>query len=114
MINAAERLLGKTLDEIKDISKDIIFGQLRLVVATMDIEEINSDRDKFLTNVAANVGAELRKIGLHLINVNVTDIHDESGYIEALGKEAAAKAINEAKMIVAQKTEMGLSERQKL
>ncbi|MEZ4948133.1 MAG: SPFH domain-containing protein [Saprospiraceae bacterium] len=107
MINAAERLLGKTLDEIKDISKDIIFGQLRLVVATMDIEEINSDRDKFLTNVAANVGAELRKIGLHLINVNVTDIHDESGYIEALGKEAAAKAINEAKMIVAQKNRDG-------
>jgi flotillin len=107
MINAAERLLGKTLSEIRDISKDIIFGQLRLVVATMDIEEINSDRDKFLTNVAANVGAELRKIGLQLINVNVTDIHDESGYIEALGKEAAAKAINEAKMIVAQKNRDG-------
>lgn len=107
MINAAERLLGKSLDEIRDISKDIIFGQLRLVVATMDIEEINSDRDKFLTNVSQNVGAELRKIGLQLINVNVTDIHDESGYIEALGKEAAAAAINEAKMIVAQKNRDG-------
>jgi flotillin len=107
MINAAERLLGKTLDEIRDISKDIIFGQLRLVVATMDIEEINSDRDKFLTYVSQNVGAELRKIGLQLINVNVTDIHDESGYIQALGKEAAAKAINEAKMIVAQKNRDG-------
>lgn len=107
MINAAERLLGKSLSEIRDISKDIIFGQLRLIVATMDIEEINSDRDKFLTNVAANVGAELRKIGLQLINVNVTDIHDESGYIDALGKEAAAKAINEAKKIVAQKNRDG-------
>ncbi len=68
MLNAAERLLGKTHNEIRDIAKDIIFGQLRLVVATMDIEGINSDRDKFLPNVSQNVGAELRKIGLLLIN----------------------------------------------
>ena len=107
MLNAAERLLGKTTDEIRDIAKDIIFGQLRLVVATMEIEEINSDRDKFLANVAGNVGSELRKIGLMLINVNVTDIQDESGYIEALGKEAAAKAINDAKKSVAEKTRDG-------
>jgi len=99
--------LGKTNDDIRDIAKDIIFGQLRLVVATMDIEEINSDRDKFLSNVATNVGAELSKIGLSLINVNVTDIQDESGYIQALGKEAAAKAINDAKMSVAEKTRDG-------
>lgn len=107
MINAAERLLGKSTDEIRDIAKDIIFGQLRLVVATMDIEEINSNRDKFLTNVSGNVGSELRKIGLTLINVNVTDIQDESGYIEALGKEAAAKAINDAKKTVAEKNRDG-------
>lgn len=107
MINAAERLLGKTTDQIRDIAKDIIFGQLRLVVATMNIEEINSDRDKFLTNVSSNVGTELKKIGLTLINVNVTDIQDESGYIEALGKEAAAKAINDAKQSVAQKNRDG-------
>ena len=107
MINAAERLLGKSMEEIRDIAKDIIFGQLRLVVATMDIEEINSDRDKFLLNVSSNVGSELRKIGLILINVNVTDIQDESGYIEALGKEAAAKAINEAKVRVADQERNG-------
>lgn len=107
MVNAAERLLGKPIDEIREIAKDIIFGQLRLVVATMDIEEINSDRDKFLSNVSQNVGTELRKIGLALINVNVTDIQDESGYIEALGKEAAAKAINDAKQSVAEKNRDG-------
>ena len=107
MNNAAERLLGKMTAEIRDIAKDIIFGQLRLVVAMMDIEEINADRDKFLSNVSSNVGAELRKIGLTLINVNVTDIQDESGYIEALGKEAAAKAINDAKKSVAEKNRDG-------
>lgn len=107
MNNAAERLLGKTTQEIKDIAKDIIFGQLRLVVAMMDIEEINADRDKFLANVSNNVGNELRKIGLTLINVNITDIEDDSGYIQALGKEAAAHAINEAKKTVAEKNRDG-------
>lgn len=82
MQNAAERLLGLRLNEIQELAKDIIFGQLRLVVATMDIEEINTDRDKFLIAVSNNVEIELKKIGLRLINVNVTDINDESGYIE--------------------------------
>jgi flotillin len=107
MNNAAERLLMLSKDEIKGISRDIIFGQLRLVIATMDIEEINSNRDKFLANVSHNVEAELKKIGLKLINVNITDIKDESGYIEALGKEAAAHAINEARKTVAEKNRDG-------
>lgn len=102
MQNAAERLLGLKLAEIQELAKDIIFGQLRLVIATMDIEEINTDRDKFLDAVSGNVETELKKIGLRLINVNVTDIDDESGYIAALGKEAAAKAINDAKISVAE------------
>ena len=52
MQNAAERLLGMKLAEVQELAKDIIFGQLRLVVATMDIEEINTDRDKFLAAVS--------------------------------------------------------------
>jgi flotillin len=107
MMNAAERLLGLQLSEIQELAKDIIFGQLRLVIATMDIEEINTNRDKFLEAVSDNVETELKKIGLRLINVNVTDINDESGYIEALGKEAAAKAINDAKKSVAEKNRDG-------
>jgi flotillin len=107
MQNAAERLLGLKLQQIQDLAKDIIFGQLRLVIATMDIEEINTDRDKFLEAVSSNVETELKKIGLRLINVNVTDINDESGYIAALGKEAAAKAINDAKKSVAEKDRDG-------
>ena len=107
MQNAAERLLGLKLQEIQELAKDIIFGQMRLIIATMEIEEINIDRDKFLAAVSSNVESELRKIGLRLINVNVTDISDESGYIEALGKEAAAKAINEARISVAERNREG-------
>ncbi|MGJ8591233.1 MAG: flotillin family protein [Aquaticitalea sp.] len=107
MQNAAERLLGLAMQDIQELAKEIIFGQLRLVVASMDIEEINNDRDKFLTNISQSVESELKKVGLKLINVNITDIVDESGYIEALGKEAAAHAINAARKSVAEKVRDG-------
>ncbi len=107
MQNAAERLGMLKLTQISDLARDIIFGQLRLVIATMNIEEINSDRDKFLEAISRNVEGELKKLGLRLINVNVTDISDESGYIVALGKEAAAKAINDARISVAEEDKKG-------
>ena len=107
MTAAAERLLGLTAVQIQELARDILFGQLRLVIATMSIEERNCDRDKFLDAISSNVEVELKKIGLRLINVNVTDINDESGYIEALGQEAAAKAINEAKVRVAEQEKIG-------
>lgn len=107
MNNAAERLLGLSPNDIQDMARDILFGQLRLVIASMSIEELNQDRDAFQENIKKNVEIELKKIGLKLINVNITDIKDESGYIEALGKEAAAKAINEAKVSVAKEEMRG-------
>ena len=107
MQNAAERLRMLNLTQISALARDIIFGQLRLVIATMNIEEINADRDKFLEAISRNVEGELKKVGLRLINVNVTDISDESGYIVALGKEAAAKAINDAKISVAEEDKKG-------
>ncbi len=107
MNNAAERLLGLNLQQIRELVQDIILGQLRLVIATLTIEEINRDREKFMTLINANVAQEINKVGLDLINVNVRDITDESGYIQATGKRAAAEAINRAKVEVAQQEQSG-------
>lgn len=102
MGNAAERLLGFNNAQITQLAKEIIFGQMRQVVATMRIEEINADRDQLIVAITNNVSTELEKVGLRLINVNIQDVTDESGYIDALGKEASAKAIADAKIKVAQ------------
>ena len=107
MINAAERLLGLTKPDIIVQASDIILGQLRLAIATLSIEEINQDREKFLEQINANVNTELNKIGLEIINVNIKDITDESGYIDAIGRKAAAEAINKAKVEVAQQEKLG-------
>ena len=105
--NAAERLLGLSSVDIKDQASDIILGQLRLVIATLSIEEINQDREKFLELITKNVGTELNKIGLGVINVNIRDITDESSYIEAIGRKAAATAVNQAKIEVAEAEKLG-------
>jgi flotillin len=107
MNNAAERLLRLQPREIEDMAKEIIFGQLRLTVASLTIEQINQDRESFLDSIRKNVEPELNKIGLYLINVNITDITDESDYIESIGKKAAAEAINKAKVDVAEQAKLG-------
>ncbi len=107
MQNAAERVLGLTLPEVEALARDIIFGQMRVVIATMPIEEINADREKLIANITESLEVELRKVGLRLFNVNIQDITDESGYIDALGREAAARAINEAKVQVAERERDG-------
>lgn len=107
MTSAAERLLHLSQAEIEEMAKEIIFGQLRLTVASLTIEQINQDRESFLDAVRKNVSPELNKIGLFLINVNITDITDESGYIDSIGKKAAAEAINQAKVDVAEQEKIG-------
>ncbi len=107
MNNAAERLLNLPTQAIREQAQDIILGQLRLVIATLSIEEINKNREKFMSLINENVAQEVNKIGLELINVNIRDITDESGYIVAIGKRAAAEAINRAKVEVAQQERDG-------
>ena len=107
MTNAAERLLHLPAQEIEDMAQEIIFGQLRLTVASLTIEQINQDRESFLESIRHNVEPELNKIGLHLINVNITDITDESDYIESIGKKAASEALNRAKVDVAEQDKLG-------
>jgi len=107
MSNAAERILHLNKEAIEEMAQEIIFGQLRLTVASLTIEQINQDRESFLEAIRHNVEPELNKIGLHLINVNITDITDESDYIESIGKKAAAEAINQAKVDVAEQEKLG-------
>jgi flotillin len=105
--NAAERILHLPLPQVEEMAKEIIFGQLRLTVASLTIEQINQDRESFLEAIRHNVEPELNKIGLHLINVNITDITDESDYITSIGKKAASEALNQAKIDVADQNKLG-------
>lgn len=105
--NAAARLLNVTPKEVGDLAMNIIFGQMRQVIASMRIEDINRDRDQFRANIEHAIEPELKKVGLKLINVNIKDLNDESGYIEAIGREAGARAVQKARGDVAVQEKLG-------
>jgi len=107
MNNAAVRLLDLDHKGIESMATEIIIGQLRLTVASLRIEEINQDRERFLDSIKKNIEPELHKIGLTLLNVNITDITDESEYIDSIGKKASATAVNQAKVDVAEQEKQG-------
>jgi flotillin len=107
MNNAAVRILSLDHRGIESMATEIIIGQLRLTVASLRIEEINQDRERFLESIKKNIEPELHKIGLTLLNVNITDITDESEYIESIGKKASATAVNQAKVDVAEQEKQG-------
>jgi flotillin len=94
--NAATRLVGKTEDEIKGLAAETIVGTLRQVIAVMSIQEINSNRDEFRRKIESTLVPELTKLGLALLNVNIQDLRDESGYLDALGKKAGSEATQRA------------------
>ena len=107
MQNAAERMLGLTMDDKQNLITDVVYGQMRMVIADMTIEELNSDRDKFLAKVKDNIDTELRKFGLYLMNINISDIRDAANYIVNLGKEAESKALNEAQANIEEQEKLG-------
>ena len=110
MQNAAERMLGLTMDDKQNLITDVVYGQMRLVIADMTIEELNSDRDKFLSKVKDNIDTELRKFGLYLMNINISDIRDAANYIVNLGKEAESKALNEAQANIEEQEKLGANQ----
>src|SRR5262245_2574022 len=61
MQNAAVRLLGLKPPDIRKQAEEIIFGQLRQVIASMRIEDINRDRETFLHHIQDSLEPELKK-----------------------------------------------------
>ncbi len=111
METAAIRILDVIKDtrQFSSFVEDIIFGQMRSVIASMKVSDINADRQGFQDQITANVSTELAKVGLKLITVNIQDITDDASYIENLGKRAEAEAKAEADIAIAEQSKRGES-----
>lgn len=107
MQNAASRFLTASSTEISEQIRDILIGEMRSLMATMTIEEINADRVKFLGKAKENIETELNKVGFSIININNADITDDANYIRNLGKKAATKAEAQALADIAEEKKKG-------
>ena len=105
--NAATRFLSASPTEIQKQVSEILVGETRAIMATMLIEEINAERDKFLIKVRGSLEQELAKVGYDVTNINISEITDDANYIKNLGQKAATKAQANAEADIAEQRKQG-------
>lgn len=105
--NAATRFLSASPNEIQQQIQEILVGETRAIMATMLIEEINADRDKFLAKVRTNLEQELTKIGFDVTNINISEITDDANYIKNMGQKATTRKQAEAEADIAEQRKQG-------
>jgi len=95
---AVERFLGTPQETIKQIIKETLEGQLRDIIGVLTVEQLYQERDMFVNKVLEQAGEELAKVGVIIDIINIQDIRDERGYLEALGRRRTAEVLRDAEI----------------
>ncbi len=95
--NAVERFLKRSETEIQKIAKETLEGNLRGVLASLTPEEVNQDRMKFAEVLMDEADIDLQKLGIQLDTLKITNISDERGYLDSIGRMKTAEVIANAK-----------------
>jgi len=93
---AAEQVLSKTIDEIKNVSTQTLEGHLRAILGTMTVEDIYQNRDAFASKVQEVAAGDMANMGLGIVSFTIRDIRDTQGYLDALGKPRIAQVKRDA------------------
>ncbi|OAQ69807.1 flotillin domain-containing protein [Pochonia chlamydosporia 170] len=91
-------------DHVASIVKGIIEGETRVLVSSMTMEEIFTEREVFKKRIFRNIQSELDQFGLKIYNSNVKELKDAPGsvYFESLSRKAHEGATNQARIDVAE------------
>jgi len=89
---------------LENIVKGIIEGETRVLVSSMTMEEIFTEREVFKKRIFRNIQGELSQFGLFVYNSNVKELKDapDSTYFESLSRKAHEGATNQARIDVAE------------
>ncbi len=88
---AARNFLNKGLDEIAADLIDSLQGNMREIIGTLSLEEINTNRDAFSDQVMNKAQSDMAKIGIEVLTCNIQNVTDEHGLIQDLGADNTAK-----------------------
>ncbi len=88
---AAERFLGKKVEEIQTTIEETLQGHLRAIIGKMTPQELYGDRDKFSREVQSAAGVELEAMGISIDNLPIKEVTDPHGYLDALGRTKIAE-----------------------
>jgi flotillin len=101
---AAEQVLSKTIDEIKNVATQTLEGHLRAILGTMTMEDIYQNRDAFASKVQEVAAGDMANMGLGIVSFTIRDIRDSQGYLDALGKPRIAQVKRDADIAQAEAT----------
>ncbi len=96
IVTAAEQFLSKKVVEIQNVALQTLEGHLRAIVGAMTVEEIYKDRDKFAQRVQEVSALDMKNMGLTIVSFTIKNIHDENGYLDALGQARIAEVKRDA------------------
>ncbi|KAF7854588.1 hypothetical protein EAF04_010397 [Stromatinia cepivora] len=100
---------GNAGDHLRKIVVGIIEGETRVLVSSMSMEKIFTERESFKKDIFKNIQSELGQFGLRIYNANVKELKDAPGsnYFASLSKKAHEGAINQARIDVAEAQRLG-------
>ena len=78
---AAEQLLHYNADQIKALAKDVLEGNMREIIGQMTIAELVQNRDKFAQESIKAAMADMRNMGLEIINMTIQNFSDKDGEV---------------------------------
>ena len=99
---AAKNFLNKSSSQITADLQDSLQGNMREIIGTLSLKEINTDRDSFSDQVMAKASKDMAKLGIEIISCNIQNVTDENGLISDLGMDNTAKIKKDAAIAKAQ------------
>ena len=107
--NAIERFLGRDPQEIVQVAKENLEGNLRSVLAQLTPEQVNEDRLRFAEQIAEDVGDDLRRLGLQLDTLKIQSVSDDVDYLNSISRRRVAQIVRDAE--IAESEAIGQAER---
>ncbi|MGL5433859.1 MAG: flotillin family protein [Lachnospiraceae bacterium] len=99
---AARNFLNKTQKQITEDLMDSLQGNMREIIGTLTLREINTDRDSFSDQVMEKASRDMEKLGIEILSCNIQNVTDEHGLIQDLGMDNTAKIRKDASIAKAQ------------
>ena len=99
---AAKNFLNMNPEEISQDLQDSLEGNMREIVGTISLNDLNTDRDSFSDQVLNKASVDMRKLGIEILSCNIQNITDDHGLITDLGADNTAKIKKNASISKAQ------------
>jgi len=102
LANAIERFLSMTREQIMQVARETLEGNLRGVLSTLTPEEVNQDREKFAGALVHEADHDLARLGLELDNLKIQHVSDDKGYLDSIGRRQTAELLKTSRIAEAE------------